>query len=397
MYDSNESRRDFLRYASTMLATGLWGSIGGCDRGTKPPTQLGPKTVKLYGTGTLNISEDGWKELERDAGITLLFNDNGNDVGPVIAQMLSGTAARDFELGGLQGGAERELAKAGAIIPWDVSKLSNWATRWDMVDKIDYIRVDGQLYGLPVALNADSMIYLPESIKGAPGYESGLVDSYFAVFDERLKGRTSMEDAWINSVIFTAIYLKQSGGAKINKPGDLTEPELKEVMAFLIDLKKKGQFRKLWRGWEQGVELLATGEVWVMTGWEPIVYELKRRNVKAEYAIPKEGYEGWSNDLILHAGAKEKHAIDDAHRVANWLLNGFYGCKLAELRGYAVPNESSIKFAEATRRFDSKKVSELSSHVRGKFTVGSGETFWQNVRPANFRLYEEWWSRLRNA
>jgi len=205
-----------------------------------------------------------------------------------------------------------------------------------------------------------------------------------------------MEDAWINSAIFAAIYLKANGLMAIVDPGDLTEEELEGVMTFLIEKKKAGQFKKLWRGWEQGVDLLQSGEVVAMTGWEPIVYELRRRGVAAEYAEPREGYEGWSNDLLLHSGVRDKGRVDIAHQVANWLLGGFYGCALADLRGYAVPNDTTVKFAEGSEEFTETAMRDLTSHVSGKFATG-GNKYWQNVRPRNFRLYEEWWSRLRNA
>ena len=84
-------------------------------------------------------------------------------------------------------------------------------------------------------INADSMIYLPDRV--------GKVDSYAAVFDPKLKGKTAMEDAWINSVIFTAIYLKENGLVPIENPGNLSEEELGAVMEFLIKHKTDGQFR----------------------------------------------------------------------------------------------------------------------------------------------------------
>lgn len=395
MYDSNATRREFLKYLSlTALAT-VAADLGGCRQ--RAPGAPNLTNLRFYGTGTLDILDQGWAVLAKDAGIKLAFTDNGNDVGPVIAQMIAGTASKDYHLGGLQGGAERELAESGVILPWDLKKIPNWGTMWPMARRIPYTIVNGEQYGLPLALNADSMIYLPEKIKRVPGYESGVVDSYFAVFDERLRGRASMEDAWINSVIFTAIYLKGNGLQTIGNPGNLTESELREVMAFLMDLKRAGQFRKFWRGWEQGVDLLASGEVWVMTGWEPIVYELRRKKINAEYAVPKEGYEGWSNDLLLHAGAASEHLVEAAHATANWLFNGYYGCKLSSLRGYAVPNETTTEFAKTGTEFNEQQIQELASHVRTKFGTGGGEAYWQNVRPDNYRLYEEWWSRLRNA
>ena len=169
------------------------------------------------------------------------------------------------------------------------------------------------------------------------------------VFDPKLKGKTAMEDAWINSAIFTAMYLKNSENAKIEQPGNLTPHELGLVMEFLIKKKKDGQFRTFWSGWEQGVQLVANQEVWAMTGWEPIVYTAQSRGVKAYYAVPKEGYEGWGNNTILLKGAVDRGLSHPAHQFVNGLLDGYYGCKLGALRGYCVPTDRNVAYAERTR------------------------------------------------
>ena len=121
------------------------------------------------------------------------------------------------------------------------------AAQW--AKDIPYLTYQGKVYGVPAVINADSMIALEDKV--------GNVDSYGVVFDPKLKGKTAMEDAWINSAIFTAIYLKNSENAKIAEPGNLTPDELGLVMEFLIKHKKDGQFRTFWSGWEQGVQLVA--------------------------------------------------------------------------------------------------------------------------------------------
>ena len=187
-YDSNRSRREFLRTLG--MATIAYGvGITGC----KTSTNQSANALKLYGTGTLNIEKAGWDKLKQDLNIDLVFQDNGNDTGPVITKMITGTAAYDFDLGGLQGGAERELAQAGKILPWDLNKIPNWASLWEWARAIPYTSFQGKQYGLPSVINADSMIYLPKRV--------GKIDSYAAVFDPKLRGKTAMEDAWINSVI----------------------------------------------------------------------------------------------------------------------------------------------------------------------------------------------------
>ncbi len=393
-YDSNISRRDLLRrlgYSGIGLAAVMSGCRGGDNHsGTATSDKLvtSIRELKLYGTGTLNL--ESWAQAQQDLHVKLTFKDNNNDAGPVVTQMVSGTVADDFDLGGLQGGAEAELAQAGKILPWDLTKIPNWQAVWPWAQDIRHAKYDGKQYGLPIVINADSMIYLPDKV--------GKIDSYAAVFDPKLKGKTSMEDAWINSAIFTAIYLKQNAISKIQDPGNLTPDELGVVMEFLIKKKKDGQFRRLWNGWEDGLQLIKSQEVWVMTGWEPIVLAAQKAGVNAQYAVPKEGYEGWSNDLILHTGAKSRDLIDLAHQFANWELGGYYGCALSKLRGYVVPTDKAVDYAgKNPSEFDSKVIAATAQHVHDKFLKQGGQAFWQNSRPKEYKLYEEWWSKLRSA
>jgi putative spermidine/putrescine transport system substrate-binding protein len=347
---------------------------------------LAAREINFWASATLDIA-DGWNSFGKASGVDVVFTDNGNDPGPVVAKLAAGIANDIYDVGGLQGGSEKELARQRLIAPWDTSKIPNYETVWQWAKDIPYLTYEGKLYGIPAVINADSMIVLQDKV--------GKVDSYGAVFDPKLKGKIAMEDAWINSVIFTAIYLKNAENAKIAEPGNLTREELGLVMEFLIKHKKDGQFRTFWNGWEQGVQLVASQEAWVMTGWEPIVYAARQRGINAYYAVPKEGYEGWANNTILLKGAVDRGLSDVAHVFANGLLAGYYGCKLGTMRGYIVPTDNNVRYAEAHPDvFDPKKVKELAEHVKAKF---GGKVYWQNTRPDNFQLYEEWWQKLRNA
>jgi len=351
-----------------------------------PRRSLAADDVNFWASATMDIG-DGWKTFTDESGVGVVFTDNGNDPGPVVAKLAAGNANDIYDVGGLQGGSEKALAKQGLIAPWDLSKIPNYETIWQWARDIPYITYEGKTFGIPAVINADSMIALKDKV--------GIVDSYGVIFDPKLKGKTAMEDAWINSAIFTAMYLKESENAPIAEPGNLTPDELGIVMEFLIKHKKDGQFRTFWNGWEQGVQLVANEEVWVMTGWEPIVYAARERGIDAYYAAPKEGYEGWGNNTILLKGAVDRGLSDTAHAFANALLAGFYGCTLGKLRGYVVPTDNNVAYAEAhPDAFDPKAVKDLADHVKAKF---AGKVFWQNTRPDNFQLYEEWWQKLRNA
>ncbi|MCM2294087.1 substrate-binding domain-containing protein [Allorhizobium sp. BGMRC 0089] len=379
---SNLQRRSFLKLAGAgglaLTAGGL--SLPGLSRAADQ------KSVAFWATATLDIG-DKWAEFAKQTGVMPQFTDNGNDLGPIIARLAAGNANDLFDVGGFQGGAEKELARQGKIIPWDVSKIANFDGLWQWARDIPYLKQNGKQYSIPTVVNADSIIYRPDKL--------GKVDSYSVIFDPKLKGRVAMEDAWINSAIFTAIYLKEGLNKPIKDPGNLSESELGMVMEFLIKHKKDGQFRTFWNGWEQGVQLIANQEVDAMTGWEPIVYEGRKRGLQVDYAVPVEGYEGWANNTVLLKGAEERGVTDAAHQFVNGLLDGFYGCELGKTRGYLVPTDKNVDYAKAHP--DEYKVADvkgLADHVKAKF---AGKVFWQNARPDNFQLYEEWWQKLRNA
>lgn len=378
---SNLHRRRLLQMMSAGGAAFSAGALG-----LPGEARAQASEIAFWGTGTLDIAEN-WSTLTGDTGLRLSFTDNGNDMGPVVARLAAGNANDLFDVGGFQGGAEKELFRQGQIVPWDISKLPNYDSIWQWAKEIPYLQQDGKQLGLPTVVNADSIIYRRDIL--------GEVDSYGVIFDPKMKGRVAMEDAWINSTVFAAMYLKESENQPIEVPGNLTEDELGLVMEFLIKHKRDGQFRTFWNGWEQGVQLVANEEVDAMTGWEPIVYEGRKRGLDVAYAAPIEGYEGWGNNSVLLRGAEERGLIDQAHEFANWLMDGFYGATLVGMRGYVVPSDNTVVFAEAhPDRFNAEQVANTVQHVQDKF---AGKVYWQNTRPDNFQLYEEWWQRLRNA
>ncbi|WP_377298145.1 PotD/PotF family extracellular solute-binding protein [Rhizobium sp. SGZ-381] len=379
---SNFKRRQLLQL---MAGGGAAFSMAGLGAMPRAMAQS-PASVAFWATATLDIGEK-WAQFASQVGVAPEFTDNGNDVGPVLARLAAGNANELFDVGGFQGGAEKEMARQGVIIPWDLSKIPNYDSIWQWAKDIPYLRQNGKQYSIPTVVNADSIIYRPDKL--------GKVDSYGVIFDKKLKGRVAMEDAWINSAIFTAMYLKESENKPIKDPGNLSESELGLVMEFLIKHKKDGQFRTFWNGWEQGVQLVADQEVDAMTGWEPIVYEGRKRGLQVDYAAPVEGYEGWGNNTVLLKGAGDRGVTDAAHTFVNGLLAGLYGCELGKSRGYLVPTDNNVAYAKKNpSEYKPEEVQALGDHVKAKF---AGKVYWQNCRPDNFQLYEEWWQKLRNA
>lgn len=144
------------------------------------------KDVAFWASATLDIEDAGWKQFAKESGVDVNFTDNGNDPGPVVAKLAAGNANDIYDVGGLQGGSEKELARQGLIAPWDLSKIPNYAGVWQWAKDIPYLVYDGKTYGIPTVINADSIIALEDKV----GKD---VDSYGVVFDPKLKGKTAME------------------------------------------------------------------------------------------------------------------------------------------------------------------------------------------------------------
>src|SRR5690606_27330184 len=231
---SNLQRRDMLKLMGSGAAAM---AMGGLPR----MAMAQDATIAFWATATLDIG-DKWQQFAEQEGVMPEFTDNGNDVGPVVARLAAGNANDLFDLGGFQGGAERELARQGLIAPWDVAKIPNYESVLQWAKDIPYLSHEGNQYGIPTVVNADSIIYRPDKL--------GKVDSYGVIYDPKLKGRVALEDDWINSAVFAAMYLKESENQPIGDPGNLTEDELGLVMEFLIKHKRDGQFRTFWNGWE---------------------------------------------------------------------------------------------------------------------------------------------------
>jgi putative spermidine/putrescine transport system substrate-binding protein len=68
--------------------------------------------INFWASGGLDIGEDGWKIFASESDVKVDFTDNGNDPAPVVAKLAAGNANDIYDVGGLQGGTERELANA---------------------------------------------------------------------------------------------------------------------------------------------------------------------------------------------------------------------------------------------------------------------------------------------
>jgi putative spermidine/putrescine transport system substrate-binding protein len=381
------SRREVLKYSligSGVLATTRW----------MHPAEAAGGTINFADIGVGDPGGD-WSKFTDATGWKVNLVSIGNAPSAILNVLIAGGGVGTYDIINIVGGMQKPLVENDLIIPLDTGRIANWAKDHYIEEFLgrgkpgfNFIGYQNTIYGCPTVLQGDSFAYLPE--------KTGPLDSYGALFDPRWKGFVALEDNYTTAGQKTALYLKKSGLAQIDNPGDMTPGEVKTVIDFLIEQKKQGQFRVIWNSFELAVNLITRKEVYVIDCWEPMVFLARSKGVDAVYADPKEGYLLWAMAayIVKNPNGSEER-IKAAYELLNFMLDGWYGAKITNQRGYmttplaneyakANPSEFSAEAA--------KKVAEITNRVRDKFARGGS---WQNRWPNYVDVYEAEWARFK--
>jgi spermidine/putrescine-binding protein len=388
-------RRDFLRYG-VYAGAGLGGLLSGLAPLNRARA-AGKGTVQF---GDIGVGDPGgnWSKFTADSGWDVNLVAFGNAPSAVLNVLLAGGGAQTYDIMNIVGGMQKPLVENDLVEALDTSKMPNWRKDTYIQSYLasgtpgfDFIGYKDKIYGVPTVLQGDTFAYLPEATGGA-------LDSYGALFDPKFKGYVALEDNYTTAGQKTALYLKQSGMATIDKPNDLTESELKTVIDFLISKKKEGQFRVIWSSFEQAVNLLVNKEVYVMDCWEPMVFVAKSKGINAVYADPKEGYLLWAMAAyIVKNKNRPAEQLEASYKLLDFMLGGWYGATITGMRGY-MTNPQAVEYAKSNPNDFTKekadKVAAIDANVKKKFEKGGT---WQNRWPTNVELYESEWARFKAA
>jgi putative spermidine/putrescine transport system substrate-binding protein len=170
------------------------------------------------------------------------------------------------------------------------------------------------------------------------------------------------------------------------------------VTDFLIAKKKEGQFRVIWSSFEQAVNLIVSKEVYVIDCWEPMVFVAKSKGIDAVYADPKEGHLLWAMAAYLvNNPRRPPERTEAAYALLDFMLGGWYGAKITELRGYMTNPQAPVFARENPAEFSTdraKRVADITENVRRKLAKGGT---WQNRWPTHVEVYESEWARFKAA
>lgn len=194
------------------------------------------------------------------------------------------------------------------------------------------------LVGVPIYFNADTLGTRPDLI-GKP------IDSWAAMLSPAFKGKVALQDGWSVGAMDAAMALSATGDVSYGDKGDMTRDEIDKTVAKLIEYKKAGQFRAFWTNFDQSVQLMSSGEVLVQSMWAPAVTEVRTRNVPCYYNPLKEGYRGWSINLMALKHLQGLQ-LDAAYEYVNWYNSGWAGAFISRQGFYStVPETARTKLS----------------------------------------------------
>jgi len=399
MPNSNRTRRSFTKLAGLGALTAAAGctSGGGSSGGDETSTDGSAggdggssQQINYGGIATVNAGE--WSGFTESSEWGVNFVTIGNSPGDILSTMVAGGGRQNYDLLAPVGGIQPPLVEQGALQPVDTDRLENWDAQydyWETEQGQAFVGDGGDVYGVPIVWQGDSIAYLPGEVDRE-------ITSYGALFDDEFAGQVAIEDNYTTAGQKTAMYLKANDMADIDDPRNMTESEITTVVDFLIEQKQSGQFRTMWSGFETAVSLMSEKEVVVMDTWEPVVFALRDQGMEAEYATPDEGYLLWAMvDYVVNPPDERSQSRTDAiYDFVDWQLSGWYGATITQQTGY-MTNPAAVPYAEENEGFDGEQVADIHEGVQRKFDEIGGS--WQQRWPDNREAYEEQWQRLRNA
>ncbi len=348
---------------------------------------------------TINIAKvtKTWNDMSIRADVPLSFYEKRGSATELIEIFSKGDGIELYDAVTDNGGNQEDvLFKKKLIETIDISNMKNWQKIIPEYKKngeySDSIRnEEGDIVGVPYLSNTDSLAYNKTKI-------GENINTWEALFDSQFKGYSSIQNSLGPTFTITAIYLKQSNKQDIKNPSNMTKDEIKGVCEFLIKMKKRGQFNKIWKSFNEGVELLANGEVLVSSCWEPMAISAQKKGTEIKYGIMKEGHLSWNNIWMLTKGGQKRGQQKNFYKLMDLYLSPWFGIRLLDKYGFTPQMTGMKKYINDLENFDVVKKQTLTERLVDKQKrISIKGNSWQNLYPKEILTYKDCWQKFLAA
>jgi len=186
---------------------------------------------------------------------------------------------------------------------------------------------------IPTVYNADTLGIRPDLIKRP-------IDSWKELLNPEFKGKAAILNIPSIGIMDAAMVVEAMGLYKYPDKGNMTKKEIDLTIKTLIEAKKAGQFRSLWKDFNESVNLMASGEVVIQSMWSPAVTAVRSKGIACTFQPLKEGYRAWAAGFGLPATLSGKK-LDGAYEFINWFLDGWAGAYLNRQGYYSAVLETA--------------------------------------------------------
>jgi len=333
--DSNGSRigrRGVLKGAAAILATGTFPAIHAQE---KP-------TLRYLGTA-VNQDKRIAEKFQADTGIRIQYVAVTTDE---VAKRAV-TSPSSFDLIDTEYFSLKKIVPTGNLIGIDARRIKN-------ADRITPLFTKGEVGGKPVGDQGTApkkVMYLPgaratafatgptqfmtliptvynaDTLGIRPDLIKRPITSWAELLNPQFKGRASLLNIPSIGIMDAAMVVEAMGLHKYQDKGNMTRAEIDLTIKTLIEAKKAGQFRALWKDFNESVNLMASGEVVIQSMWSPAVTAVRGKGIDCVFQPLKEGYRAWAAGFGIPKTVSGKQ-LDACYEFINWFLDGWAGAYL---------------------------------------------------------------------
>lgn len=322
-------RRKFL--AGMVAITMTAALLGGCSKEPKEQKkeaqgegkEADPESLK--GT-TLNVMTWGayidWAvpEFEEKYGIKVNL-DYYNSEMEAINKLKAGRVG-SVDVLFLGSGYEMQALNQDIIVPIDTSKLQNFSQLYPFFQERVRDEEDGPAYKVPFAWGTNSFMYNADLITED-------IDSWEAMYDPKYAGKISLVDR--ADLIYWYTCLAQ--GLDMSDASEEAFATVEEKVREQMKLNKT-----LWSSGDDIVQYMMNDEIWIAHAYDGLAVRLKEQGKNIKYVMPKEGAQGWFDNLCLVNKAPNP---DGAMLFIDYMISKDVQKGVVESVSYAITNQEA--------------------------------------------------------
>jgi putative spermidine/putrescine transport system substrate-binding protein len=346
---SGVQRRSLLKGTAGILAAGMFPAVHAAD----------PIVLRYLGTA-VNQDKSIGEKFEKDTGIKIQYVAVTTD--DVTKRAV--TAPNSFDLIDTEYFSLKNIVPTGNLKGIDTRRIKN-------ADKITSLFTTGMVAGkavgdqgtapkkviylegersdkggkvfaksptqfmslIPTVYNADTLGIRPDLIKRP-------INSWAELLNPEFKGKAAILNIPSIGIMDAAMVVEAMGLYKYPDKGNMTKKEIDLTIKTLIEAKKAGQFRSLWKDFNESVNLMASGEVVIQSMWSPAVTAVRTKGIACTFQPLKEGYRAWAAGFGLPTTLSGRK-LDGAYEFINWFLDGWAGAYLNRQGYYSAVLETA--------------------------------------------------------